>query len=102
MMLAPSLLDSKRVKGNPDELISVLLHGLTGPIDGKTYQAGYMAPAQVMGINRDDRLSELLSYLRYVHGDKASSVSPTDIGKIKKKFSDRKTPWTDAELLKIE
>jgi hypothetical protein len=87
-----------RVKGHPHQLIAVLLHGLTGPIDGKTYQAGFMAPAAALGITRDDRLAELISYLRFTHGNRASSVSKEDVGTIKKRHRERMTPWTDAEL----
>lgn len=98
MMLAPSLVDSKRVKGDPQKLIPVFLHGLSGPIDGKTYGAGFMAPAHVLGITREDRLAELISYLRYVHGGGASLVSKQDVIDAKNKYKDRKTPWTDQEL----
>jgi mono/diheme cytochrome c family protein len=98
MMLAPSLVDSARVKGDPNKLIAVLLHGLMGPIDGKSYQAGFMAPAHALGITREDRLSELITYLRFVHGEGASSVSKEDVAKTKKMHGDRAGPWTDDEL----
>ena len=98
MMLAPSLVDSKRIKGDPQKLIPLFLHGLSGPIDGKAYGAGFMAPAHVLGITREDRLAELISYLRYVHGNGASSVSKEDVIKSKQRHSKRKTPWTDKEL----
>ena len=98
MMLAPSLVESARVKGDPEQLIAVLLHGLMGPIDGKSYQAGFMAPAHALGITREDRLSELITYLRFVHGDGASSVSHDEVKNVKKRYGDRKMPWTDEEL----
>ena len=50
-----------RTKHQPDQKSK----GLLGPIDGKNYQAGYMAPAKTFGIEREDRLAELLSYMRY-------------------------------------
>ena len=102
MMMAPSLVDSKRVKGDPEKLIPVFLHGLTGPIDGKTYGAGFMAPAHVLGITRDDRLAELISYLRHVHGNGASPVSKDAVTKSKKRHAERKTPWTDKELNELK
>ena len=34
--IAPALAGSPRVQGHPDYVIRTLLHGLTGPIDGKT------------------------------------------------------------------
>lgn len=97
-LLAPSLVDSERVKGDPAQLIPVLLHGLMGPIDGKTYQAGFMAPAAALGVTREDRLSELITYLRFVHGDGASSVSHDEVKRAKSEHSGRTQPWTDDEL----
>ena len=37
-MLAPPLAGSPRVQGHRDYVIKVLLNGLTGPLDGKTYR----------------------------------------------------------------
>jgi glucose/arabinose dehydrogenase/mono/diheme cytochrome c family protein len=98
LALAPSLVTSKRVGGHPDKLIPVFTHGLIGPIDGKTYAAGFMAPADALGITRSDRLSELISYIRYAWGREASPVYDADVKRIRQKYESRKTPWTDPEL----
>ena len=71
--LAPSLVDSKRVRGPPEQLIPLFFHGLLGPIEGKTYQAGYMAPAKTFGIEREDRLADLITYLRYAWGKEGAA-----------------------------
>ncbi len=96
--LAPSLRDSKRVHGPLSGLMPVMINGLTGPIDGEHYAAGYMAPAAALGITRDDRLAELLSYIRYAWDGKSSPVTKTEVNEWRNKLQDRKTPWTDAEL----
>lgn len=98
MFLAPSLTDSARVEGDPDQLIPVFLHGLIGPIDGKSYQAGFMAPAKALGISREDRLAELITYLRFVHGEGASPVSKDDVARVRAAHGDRTAPWSDDEL----
>ena len=98
MALAPSLVDSKRVHGEPEKLIPVLLHGLLGPIDGKTYQAGFMAPAAALGITRDDDMARVLSFIRFAWGKEGSVVSKEQVEKLRKELSERKTPWTDEEL----
>lgn len=99
LSLAPSLVDSKRVRGKPARLIPVFVNGLIGPIDGKNYQGAYMAPAGALGIARDDRLAELISYIRFVHGEGASIVRPDEVKHLRQKFEkERETPWTDAEL----
>ncbi len=99
--LAPSLVDSKRVQGPLEELLPVFINGLIGPIEGKTYQAGYMAPAEALGITRDDRLSELVSYIRYAWGNKKGSISKDEVRDLREKHQSRTTPWTDEELKKM-
>jgi putative membrane-bound dehydrogenase-like protein len=99
--LAPSLVDSKRVHGPPEQLIPMFFQGLIGPIDGKTYQAGYMAPAKTFGIEREDRLAELLTYIRYAWGREDGPVEKSTVSKIKKTHEKRSAPWTETELDKL-
>ena len=47
--MAPSLANSTRVQGHRDYVIKTLLHGMDGPIEGRSYAAGVMAP---MGTNK--------------------------------------------------
>ena len=98
IMLAPSLVDSKRVHGPVHQFVPIMVNGLMGPLDGKTYGGGLMAPAEALGIKRDDRLSELLTYLRYAWGKEGTAVQKEDVTKAKRRHADRKTPWTQAEL----
>ncbi|MEM7395117.1 MAG: cytochrome c, partial [Verrucomicrobiota bacterium] len=73
--LAPPLGGSPRVVGPDHELIRILLHGLTGPIDGKTY-SGVMAPFPIV----DDRsLAAVASYIRGAWGNRAGIISPHEI-----------------------
>ena len=78
LAMAPALMGSKRVLGAPHQLIPILINGLTGPLDGKVYTGGYMAPAKALGINRDDRLAELLSYICFAWGQEGASISKND------------------------
>ncbi|MFT5129857.1 MAG: mono/diheme cytochrome c family protein, partial [Rhodothermales bacterium] len=102
LRLAPSLADSARLAGDPAGLIPVFLQGLMGPIDGKSYQAGFMAPAAALGITREDRLAELITYLRFAFGHGASIVSHERVKETKRRHQDRKMPWTDEELKALE
>ena len=63
-MVAPPLFASKRVVGDKDALIKILLHGLSGPVDDKTYPD--VMPA--MGANDDEWIASVLSYIRYEFG----------------------------------
>jgi mono/diheme cytochrome c family protein len=100
--LAPSLVESNRVHGDPEQLIPLFFHGMMGPIDGKNYSAGYMAPAKSFGIERDDRLADLISYLRYAWGKEGDCVEKDLVSQIKRKHQARTSPWTDEELKSLK
>ena len=36
-MMAPAFVGNPRVTGHPDYVVKALLHGLSGPVDGRTY-----------------------------------------------------------------
>lgn len=93
--LAPNLVGSKRVKGDSDILIRILLHGLTGPIEGKTYPGNIMAP---MGTNTDEWLADVLTYVRNSWGNRSPRIEPEDIAAIRKVEKGRVQPWTLPEL----
>ena len=95
---APSLADSKRVGGDLNHLIPIFVNGLTGPVEGKTYAAGYMPPMKVLGIERDDRIAELLSFIRYAWGRNGSFVDKETVKAIRQKYEHRDSPWTEVEL----
>jgi putative membrane-bound dehydrogenase-like protein len=99
--MAPSLYRSPRVQGSKHQLIPILINGLVGPLDGKSYQAGYMAPAHTLGITRDDRLAELLSYIRFAWGQEGSMITKEEVYKLRKQHQTRTAPWTQSELEKL-
>ncbi len=91
---APSLAGNPDVNGNPDKLIKILLHGLTGPIDGKTY-TNMMPP---LGVNDDEYIASVLSYIRNDLGNKARAVRPDRVKRVREQTADRNKPWTKEEL----
>ena len=94
--LAPPLKGSARVLGKKDTLIKIALHGLAGPVDGKTYPGAMESLAS----HNDKYLSDVLTYLRNSWGNKAEPITDKDIKSIRKKNRARKTPWTLEELAK--
>ena len=93
-MPAPPLAGAKDVNGDPEKLIKILLHGLSGPVDGKTY-ADIMPP---LGGNTDEYIASVISYIRNDMGNKASVVKPDLVKKVRQVSSGRTTPWTIKEL----
>ncbi|MBD2751905.1 DUF7133 domain-containing protein [Spirosoma validum] len=80
-MPAPPLVGSPRVKGDKILLIQLLLNGMRGPVDGKTYTD--MMPA--MGSNDDKWIASVLSYIRNSSelGNKSSVVTPNEVADVR-------------------
>jgi mono/diheme cytochrome c family protein len=92
--MAPPLAGSPRVQGHKDYVIHVLLDGLTGPVNDKTY-AEVMVP---MGANTDQWVAGIASYVRTNLGNSAGMVTPADVARVRAADASRKTPWTVAEI----
>ena len=86
-MPAPPLAGSPRVKGDKIMNIQLLLYGLQGPVDGKTYTN--MMPS--MAANDDKWIASVLSYIRNSSelGNNASVVTPEEVKTVQGKFSQR-------------
>ena len=91
---APALAGSPRVVGHRDYAIQALLHGLSGPLDGRTY-AEVMPP---MGASSDRWLADIVSYIRNAFGNAAPTVTEEDVARARRQTSGRQAMWTVAEL----
>lgn len=83
------------MKGHPNISIKTLLHGLSGPLDGKTYSGAMIS----MESHGDQWIADVLSYLRYEHNDKASFISKEQVTTVKEKYAGRTEAWTQESLL---
>ena len=92
--LAPSLAGSPRVNAHRDYVIKALLHGLAGPMDGRTYPQVMVA----MGTNNDRWIADIASYVRNGFGNSGNFVTADDVSRVRAATGDRRTPWTVAEL----
>lgn len=92
--MGPPLAGSARVLGNKDGVTRIVLHGLMGDLDGKTY-AGLMLP---MKANDDQWIAEVLTYVRTAFGNNASSITKDEVAKIRNATKDRAAPYTMPEL----
>ncbi len=95
LRMAPALMGSKRVQGHRDRMIRILLNGLIGPVDGKTFAGGLMLP---QGANSDQWIADVATYVRNSFGNKAPLIEAADVGKIRDESKGRVGPWTLAEL----
>ena len=95
LMLAPSLAGSPRVRGHRERLTRILLNGLIGPVDKKTYAGGLMLP---MGANSDQWIADVATYIRNTWGNQAPLIEAADVGRVRTASAQRVGPWTLAEL----
>jgi mono/diheme cytochrome c family protein len=96
----PPLAGSEWAQGNEERVISIVLHGLNGPItvEGKDYN-NVMAP--LGEVLKDEQIANVISYVRAEWGNTAAEVQPETVAKVRAANAGRKTYWTAAELQKI-
>ena len=92
--LAPRLAGSNTVLAPHESIVSVLLHGATGPINGKNYDS--LMPPQ--GTNNDEWIAAIASYVRNSFGNNAPVVLPAQVAAVRAETKDRVLPWTLEEL----
>ena len=104
-LAAPPLVESKRVMADKGTLVKIILHGLSGPIDGKEYPS--VMPS--LGANSDEWVASVVNYVRYEFGNAGRRprratdtispfVSAAEVAAIRAQTGSRATPWTLAEL----
>lgn len=122
-MAAPPLVGSERLAFLEKKTAArILLHGLTGPVDGKTYSS--VMPS--MEANSDEWIASVLSYIRYEFGGRAPRLpgeipgmaptaadnaagftvrkvpspvaTPEEVKKIREEDAGRDKAWTLVEL----
>ncbi|QTN33321.1 discoidin domain-containing protein [Akkermansiaceae bacterium] len=96
--LAPSFVGTPRVTGTGASAVRAILHGLSGNVDGKEYE-GLMVP---MASNDDQWIADATTYIRNSFGNSAPEISAEFVAALRKRHSDRNTPWTVAELEELE
>lgn len=95
--MAPSLVASKVVTGDPSVLALVILKGIKK--EG-TEHIGIMAPLEAVYTD-DQKLADVMTYVRTSFGNKAAAVTKEDAAKFRAKWKDSKDPVTRAKLAEL-
>ena len=95
----PPLNGSEWLKGSPDRVAQILLHGLTGPIAVKGKSYDLMMPPQ--GNLTEQQSVDVINYVIEKWGDKKSGYTLASFKKASEKSSKRAEAWTADELLKL-
>ena len=88
--IAPALVQSKYVTGSAPLALRILLSGKEGAV-------GLMPPPALS----DEQIAAVLTYLRREWGHAASPVTAAEVKEIRGMTVNRKVPWTEAELDKV-
>ncbi|MCP9767977.1 cytochrome C [Lacihabitans sp. LS3-19] len=100
---APALRGAKHLNADKDIAIRILMNGLQGPIEGKTYPSVMLA----MNDNSDEWIAAVTSYIRYEFvgssvrvgkSRQSAVVKVEDVKKIREQHADKKEAWSIEEL----
>ncbi|PHN07285.1 sorbosone dehydrogenase [Flavilitoribacter nigricans DSM 23189 = NBRC 102662] len=96
MVMAPPLTGSSRVQSHPDYVIKVLLHGLTGAIEGKTYPGAIMVG---MPEQTDEWIASIASFIRLNLTNEASLVTAEEVARVRSATAGQEGPYQYDALL---
>jgi mono/diheme cytochrome c family protein/glucose/arabinose dehydrogenase len=105
--LAPPLNRSQWVTGDKDNLIAIVLFGLTGPVEvnGHVYKAPEInGDMPGIGYNKDlknEDVAQLLSYIRKSWRNNADAVTAAEVSQVRQKLKGRQKAFTIEELIKF-
>ena len=101
---APPLVGSEWVLGEEKKLISIILHGMEGPVkvNGKEYNSPDILPVMpAMPVLTDQGIAAILTYIRNDWGNHASAIDPFAVSRLRHRSQGKIHPWK-AEELKME
>jgi mono/diheme cytochrome c family protein/glucose/arabinose dehydrogenase len=94
--LAPPLVDSEWVLGQPDKIVRIITQGLSGPISAAGTKVSLEMPA--LPIFDDEQVAGIITYLRREWEHNASPVTPGFVNNVRAAIKDRTKPWTADDL----
>ena len=95
--LFPPLAGSEWVTGDAAQMVRIILHGLTGPVEvaGETYSGAMPGWGAIL---KDAEIAAVATYVRGAWGNKAAPITAAKVIAIRTATKSRTTPFTVAEL----
>ena len=94
----PTLERTDYVQGSPERLIAIVLKGIIGPIQVSGVGYNNVMPPQEAMLS-DQKIAAVLSYVRSSFGNSSDAVSADLVQNVRKSLIERKTPWSEKELI---
>jgi mono/diheme cytochrome c family protein len=95
--MAPPLAGSASVNGHHEQFVNIILHGLEGPVNGKTYTA----PMVSMKSQDDQWIADIATYLKNEFGNSSGCVEAEEVAAVRAQTKDRTEPWTIKDLNEV-
>lgn len=95
----PPLAGSEWVKGKPERIIEIVLHGLQGKLQVNGKEFNLAMPPHKDSL-KDDQIADIISYVRSSWGHKESPVTKEQIAAMRKSTAKQKDMWIAEKLLK--
>ena len=94
----PPLAKSLWVKGKPERIIEIVLHGLQGKLQVAGKDFNLAMPPHKDSLT-DDQISNIISYVRSSWGHKESAITKQQIAAMRKSTAKQKDMWQASALL---
>ena len=94
----PPLAGSEWIAKDASIAVRNIVNGMQGPVTVKGVTYNSMMPP-VAGLSDKD-IADVVTYVNNSFGNTGAVVTEAEVTAIKKKYADRKTPWTAAEYEK--
>lgn len=81
----PPLAGNNKITGPSNELITIVLQGLQGPITVNGEEQNYSQVMPAQDYLTDQQIADVLTYIRSSWSNKAPAVSPQEVSEVRKK-----------------
>lgn len=95
----PPLAQSEWIKGQPERIIEVVLHGLQGPLQVNGKDFNLVMPPHKDSLT-DAQIADIISYVRSSWGHKESAVTKEQVIAMRKATAKKSDMWKADQLLK--
>lgn len=85
----PPLAGNQKITGPSNELITIVLSGLQGPITVNGEEQNYSQVMPPQDYLTDQQIADVLTYIRSSWGNKASPVKPEEVAAIRKQLKSK-------------
>jgi mono/diheme cytochrome c family protein len=99
MKMAPSFVNNPTILGSKDILAKVALHGISGPLRGKSYVGGFMMPLKT---NDDHYVASVLTYVRNSFGNKAEMITPEEVAAARSETEGTTQAYTESSIRELQ